>query len=99
MMELATEIRELIGKYGLLEVHKCLEKEMKATYVYLKMIYGNEQFQEDLRQEKREGGGNGVVVRNSAVVRKSELQENSEELKKENSLEPPKEKSNVEENS
>ena len=35
-----SELRELIGKYGLTAVHKALEKEMKDTFTYLSGIYG-----------------------------------------------------------
>ena len=37
-----TELRELIGKYGLKAVHKGLEKEMKDTFSYLSGLYGTE---------------------------------------------------------
>lgn len=37
-----SELRELIGKYGLKAVHKALEKEMKDTFTYLSGLYGGE---------------------------------------------------------
>ena len=37
-----SELRELIGKYGLKAVHKGLEKEMKDTFAYLSGLYGTE---------------------------------------------------------
>ena len=37
-----SELRELIGKYGLKAVHKALEKEMKDTFTYLSGLYGAE---------------------------------------------------------
>ena len=37
-----SELRELIGKYGLKVVHKALEKEMKDTFAYLSGVYGDE---------------------------------------------------------
>ena len=37
-----SELRELIGKYGLKAVHKALEKEMKDTFAYLSGLYGAE---------------------------------------------------------
>ena len=37
-----TELRELIGKYGLKAVHKALDKEMKDTFAYLSGVYGGE---------------------------------------------------------
>ena len=37
-----SELRELIGKYGLKAVHKAFEKEMKDTFTYLSGLYGGE---------------------------------------------------------
>jgi hypothetical protein len=40
-----SELRELIGKYGLMAVHKAIDKEMLDTFNYLSGIYGNQKIE------------------------------------------------------
>lgn len=48
-----SELRELIGKYGLKAVHTALEKEMKDTYTYLSGLYGAEKVEKVEKKPKK----------------------------------------------
>jgi hypothetical protein len=48
-----SELRELIGKYGLKAVHKAFDKEMKDTFAYLSGLYGAEKVEKEKKIVKK----------------------------------------------
>jgi len=47
-----SELRELIGKYGLMAVHKALDKELKDTFDYLYDVYKGQKVESVEKVEK-----------------------------------------------
>jgi hypothetical protein len=56
-----SELRELIGKYGLTAVHKFLDEEMKDTFAYLSGIYGSEKVEKVEKVVKKSVKKNIIV--------------------------------------
>lgn len=56
-----SELRELIGKYGLTAVHKAIDKEMMDTFAYLSGIYGSEKVEKDEKVVKKSVKKNIIV--------------------------------------
>jgi len=69
-----SELRELIGKYGLTAVHKAIDKEMMDTFNYLSGIYGSEKVE---KVEKKPIKKNIIV---EDLVEAVDMEENSEEV-------------------
>jgi len=72
-----SELRELIGKYGLMAVHKAIDKEMLDTFNYLSGIYGNQKIEKVEKVEKKPIKKNIIV---EDVVETLDMEELSEEV-------------------
>ena len=70
-----SELRELIGKYGLTAIHKAIDKEMMDTFAYLSGIYMPEKVEKVEKKPKKNIIVEEVIEAESATEEIEEVEE------------------------